>query len=587
MPYLRTVLPACGLALVAASSVAAQTAAADSPRPSIFLESVDVGLVNVTAVVTDGRGNPVLGLTREDFELLEDGEAVEITNFHAQDPAEHLASQLARGEALAAGARPDPPDVDVIQERRLNLVVYVDNFNMRPENRRRVLPQVLDFLQTRLARGDAVMVASYGPGLAIDQHFTRELALVEHALRGMDETVSARTADDLHRRQVLQHMRRAAEEGRQRDAYQYVRGYVQESSTELRRSMKALASVVRSLGGLPGRKAILYLSDGLPKRPGEDLYQVLADYFAVAGLELPGEPEQPTIDPSLEMLQEDQSKLFTGVIREANAGQVTFYTIDARGGKGESSLSADNPALAADSSGGIALDQLRTQTFQEPLIDLAVATGGSAVLNAFMVRERLHDVAADLDSAYSLAFRSRHGGDGKYHRIEVRVRRPGLVVRHRAGYFDKPEAVRIADRTFSSLLLGLGKNPLGVEVEVGKAERKGLRRYHLPLLVRVPLARVTLLPNGASHEGRLRFFLVVRDEDGGISDVHEFEYPVVVPAAELDRARGRELALLRTLEVRPGVPQVAAGVWDELSGADSYVLIKARVGGRSSSGAGG
>lgn len=578
MSTFRAVLAASALAVAGFFPAAAQTPAEPEPAErSMFVERVDVDVVNVTAVVTDDRGNPVLGLTREDFELLEDGVPVEITNFYAETAAELLEAQLARGEAAARGEAP-PKGSEFIQERQLNLVVYVDNFNMRPENRRRVLPEVLEFVQTRVARGDTVMVASYGTSLSIDQPFTRELYPLEEAIRASERRTAARTQDDLHRREVLQHIRRATEEGRQREAYQYLRSYVQSTTVHLRRSMEALGSVVRSLAGLPGRKAILYLSDGLPKRPGEDLYQVFADAFAVSGMQMPraGPLDEP-IDPSVEMLQEDQSHLFSSVIQEANAGQVTFYTIDARGGAGASSLPADQPDLTIGNAGTVALDQLRTQTFQEPLLDLAVATGGTAVLNAFRIRESLEDVHSDLESYYSLAFRSRHGGDGKYHRIEVRTKRPGLRVRHRAGYFDKPEVVRVADRTFSSLLLGLGKNPLGVELEFGPAERKGLRRYHLPVLVRVPLAQVTLLPNGAAHEGRLRFYVAVRDEEGGLSEVMDFEYPVVVPAAELERARGRELGFLRTLEVRPGVADVAVGVWDELSGADSYVLKTARL----------
>lgn len=58
---------------------------------SIFFEALDVNLVNVEVFVTDRKGVPVTGLTADDFELLEDGRPVEISNFYAVDggrPAE-------------------------------------------------------------------------------------------------------------------------------------------------------------------------------------------------------------------------------------------------------------------------------------------------------------------------------------------------------------------------------------------------------------------------------------------------------------------------------------------------------------------
>lgn len=48
---------------------------------SRFVDSVEAPLVNVDVVVTDRKGRPVGGLTREDFVLLVDGQPVEITHF--------------------------------------------------------------------------------------------------------------------------------------------------------------------------------------------------------------------------------------------------------------------------------------------------------------------------------------------------------------------------------------------------------------------------------------------------------------------------------------------------------------------------
>src|SRR5688572_25929801 len=54
----------------------------ENPEPTFF-ESIDVNVVNVEVYVTDKQGRRVQGLTRDDFQVLEDGKPVEITNFYA------------------------------------------------------------------------------------------------------------------------------------------------------------------------------------------------------------------------------------------------------------------------------------------------------------------------------------------------------------------------------------------------------------------------------------------------------------------------------------------------------------------------
>jgi hypothetical protein len=50
---------------------------------SAYFEEVAVEIVNVEVYVTDKDGNPVEGLSKDDFEVLEDGRPVELLNFYA------------------------------------------------------------------------------------------------------------------------------------------------------------------------------------------------------------------------------------------------------------------------------------------------------------------------------------------------------------------------------------------------------------------------------------------------------------------------------------------------------------------------
>ena len=257
---------------------------------------------------------------------------------------------------------------------------------------------------------------------------------------------------------------------------------------------------------------------------------------------------------------------------------MTFYTLSAAGNGGGSSLSSAYPDFSAGSGGRISLDQMRSMNLQEPLIEMAADTGGSSILNTLNFDKAFGNLATDFDSFYSLGYRSRRGGDGKYHKIAVKTKDPSLKVRHRAGYVDKPEQERVSDRTLSSLVLNLEKNPLGIDVDFGVPEKKNGSTYHLPVMVRIPFREVTLLPNGDNEQGRLRIYLAVQDEKGGISAPQEFSYPLTVPSDQLAAARDREIGWVTTLKIRSGVPKVAIGVWDELSGSESFVHKRVLVG---------
>ena len=568
------------LALSPLALVSGDPAGAQEEPTSIFIERVDVDVINVEVFVTGRDGRRVTGLAPEDFEIYEDGQRVEISNFYAVATEDRLMQDLARDRELIREGR--PPRLgrpELPEDQQLNLMVYIDHYNLRPQNQARILEQLEGFLEDRVAQGDNVMLVGYDRRLRVFQNFTRDREKIVSGLRKMRKVATHGQIDDLERRQVMLRMGRfpSATSGSVIGgqvlagddvsvAYQLVRSYVQRARNDLRYTLDALEKTASSLAGLPGRKAILYVSDGLPKRPGEELYQQMLDLF---GNSLPTAAGK-SLDPFIEALEQDETHLLGRITQQANAHQVTLYTLDARGAS-SGTLSAEYADLSAGTGGHTTIDNLRNMNLQEPLIELANATGGSSILNTRAFDSALGGLAQDFDSFYSLGYRSRHGGDGKYHRIDVRVKREGLKVRHRTGFMDKPEVERVADRTLSSLILDLEKNPLGVNIDFGVPEKQGRGTFLLPILIRIPFREITLLPNGEVEQGRLRIFLAVQDEDGGISKTHEFPYPLTVPREQVAVARDREIGYSAKLKVRRGVPKVAVGVWDELSGTESFI----------------
>src|ERR1700710_532042 len=130
-PALPLLLPLLVLAL-ATGPLRAQIQAGQP-----FLEQVEVGVVNVDVRATDASGRPVTDLGKGDFELLEDGRPVAITNFEAVNgerlPARPAPSQPA-GDSIPAPPPPSPP-TPIAEEQRLHLVIYVDNRNLQPAHR--------------------------------------------------------------------------------------------------------------------------------------------------------------------------------------------------------------------------------------------------------------------------------------------------------------------------------------------------------------------------------------------------------------------------------------------------------------------
>jgi hypothetical protein len=161
---------------------------------------------------------------------------------------------------------------------------------------------------------------------------------------------------------------------------------------------------------------------------------------------------------------------------------------------------------------------------------------------------------------------------GKYHRLEVKVRRPGVRVRHRQGFKELTTEERIANATVAALLLGRWQNPLRAYLEVGEPQRKSKGRYRVSVSVKVPLDRVTLLPGPGSHRGLLRVRVAFQGSEGagfGVGD--ELKVPIQIPDDRLEEIRRRHLTVKLDVDLDPGLHRLAVGVWDEVAAEASYL----------------
>ena len=545
-----------------APGLLAQDASGEDPKSSFF-ETLDVNVVNIEVFVNDKQGNPVTGLTREDFEVFEDGRPVAIQNFYAVADGQPVTLPETDGS-------PETPEraarlhlQEIPEDQRLHLVVYVDNFNIEPFHRNRVFRQLRAFLR-KLDPRDRVMLISYDRSLNIRQRFTEDPSLVNAALFELEEMTGGRLQANRERREILERIDQA-EDGTVMLAR--TRQYASSIMTDLRFTLEALRDTVSSVSGLAGRKAVLYVSDGLPMSPGRDVFfHVQRKYQEMSAI--------------LEAQQLDASRDFQTLVNQANSSGVTFYTIDASGLQSLTAGDAEHARASSVEGGGAFADDMHQDNLQSSIQYIAERTGGTAIVNVNDIGNLLGRVGADFKTYYSLGYSPARAGDGRYHEIEVKVARKGLTVRHRDGYRDKPVSQRMSERTASSLRHGVQSNPLGVGIRVGAVSPYDNDNYVVPFLIRIPLDKIVLIPRESVHEGRLQVYFTAMDEDGGVAEVQRDQISIQIPQQELEAARSKFYTYEAKLLMRPGKHLFGAGIHDELGAVASFVTTSVAAGPR-------
>jgi VWFA-related protein len=567
-----------------------------APAAPAFGESMEVNVVNVDVYVTDEQGKRVTGLKKEDFEILEDGKRVEILNFSSLEGGAEAGApaESAPAEAQAPGGSPDDA---------WSLVIFVDDANLQAAHRARALRQLREFLQDQIRPGDRVMLATYDMGLHVRVPFTSNFAVLGWGLDEISKLAARGEQNGRDRRQAVE-----AINAIQRDALSDpdpvpcplniatpAHAYAGARRQEVLNSLNALTLLVNSLSGVPGRKAVLHVSDGIPLTPGEEVFQYLAEICGGSGASGLGKSTDLSANGPDENAQRpfDLAELTPGSYRgisqapidaqtynlaknfqllasHANAHRVTLYTLQASGIQGtDASDTSFGPGerLQQFPSVGTALRNGLRNSLQL----LADETGGRAILNANQFLPDLSRMREDFVTLYSLGIAPTHNGDGREHRLTVTVKRPDLRLRYRQSYRDKPVLERSYDRTLAALYYGIEENPLDITVEIGEQAPAAGGQYSVPIRLHIPLFKLAILNQNETYQGKLRLMVVIRDQDGGTSPVRQVEVPLSIPRKEVLNAMGQYYVYNLTLNMKPGIQSVAVAVRDDIGATTSYL----------------
>jgi VWFA-related protein len=508
-----------------------------------FSEAIQVSVVNVDVFVTDKKGQPVTGLRKEDFQVLEDGKPVEVSNFYAEAGGTAPPPAARATVAVAAPAAPAERAVD----QRLRLVVFVDDVNLSAANRSRILQSVGTFLHHELKPGDEVMLIRYDERVKIQRSFTADTAQLDADLKAMLALPTDIRKYNQSLSQALNELYQSMNGGESVGpmAEAAMSNWAAQESSMVRGTLDALDGVVSWLAGVPGRKAVLYVSDGLPLVPGLDLFTIFTRAMTST--------QVYERTPSTMAQKFDLTKRFREMTAHASRNRIVFYPIEAYGTR---------------TSSGSLFDSVSDSNRQNGLRFLAEDTGGRELFNATDVAGALARVGDDLSTYYSLGYQPRRPGDEAEHKITVRVKSSRAAeVRYRQWYRDKAASEVVAERTLAVMRFGPEDNPLAATLEVGPGKQPG----ETLVRVKVPISKLYLDAKEGGREGHLRLYVVASGE-GSLTPVRQTRLATVeVPEAEAAAGSRREYTHEIAIPLKSGSYSLGVGVRDELAATTSYL----------------
>ncbi len=539
--------------------------------------------IMVDVVVRDRRGNPVTDLKPGDFELLEDGVPQEVGSvvFYgtpaaptdgASAPAQPAQASAGASAALtsARGVLPAPPPVIALVFDRLT-----------PEARALAYKAATEYVRRE---GNDALVGVFGIDLSLItyQTYTSDPQLLAKALDSLaSRSTSQFSSNASEMRDVAGRASSFSRAAQNMQAGASGPGGAQAGSAsgaaaaeaqlaemERRRletfevlerdqqgyaTTHGLLALINSMRTLPGRKSMIFFSEGLAIPPAvASQFRSLIDTanranVSIYAMDAAGLRTESTQRETANQINEAANRNF--LQRNPSA--------DVVGGAMTADLELNEDRLRADPHAG--LGQLTTET------------GGILVHNTNDLGGGFRRVDEDMRNYYMLTYVPANDRfDGQFRNIEVRVKRGGMEVAARKGYFAVREAGAQPVMAFEAPALAmLDTTPVpnafpvrAAAVRFPETDRPGLA----PVLVAVPASNLTYEPVDDGQAYRADFTVLVRFRDGENEIVRKLSqhYALNTPADKLDEIKAGQVLFFRQPELDPGVYGMETVVYDAI-----------------------
>jgi VWFA-related protein len=469
-----------------------------------FTFQTSTQLVVEDLIIKDKSGNPVTGLTKKDFMVLEDGKPQDVSFAEFQKledttipapPEEKPAlekrdekpapakTEVAKAEQVKSVTvnqiAPEKPGDIKYKDRRL-LVMFFDMTSMPLPDQIRAQTAAEKFLKTQMTKSDLMAIMTFSNDINVVEDFTDDRDLLLKDIKkltigegqGFDEQISDDSASDT--------------------AAAFTQDDTEFNIFNTDRQLSALESAVKMLGSLNEKKALVYFASGMTRNGTDNQAQL-----------------QATVNAAL----------------RAN---VSFYPIDARGLVASAPLGDATKASPGGSgmySGSSARSaQSDFQGQQETLYTLAADTGGKALLDNNDLSMGIQQAQKDMSSYYILGYYSHNDKlDGHFRTVKISMRDSALQARfskfdYRRGYYAGKEWKNFnsTDRERAlteALMLGDPITDITIDMEVDYF-RLAKDRYFVPIVAKIPGSELELARHGGADSTDMDLIGVIKDAAG-------------------------------------------------------------------------
>jgi len=539
----RMLLVVVSFALLFVPSIVAQ-----SYGPPPLTANIEVKVINVDVTVTDAHGRPVPGLTRNDFEIFEDGKLQKVTNF---DIIENSVLKIA-----GAAAAPDPAVPD---QFRRKFILLVDNNYIDKIQRDLALAQIDQFVDASFNGEHEWAIAMISQRLEVLHPFTANKAEIHAAI---DRIRNSGAFPEQHAldRSILSDRLRRMEVNNAADASllptvdyaKVVRFQAREQTYRalraIRNTARAVREMTRGYAASEGKKVLILLNGGMETNTTFSSYT------------------RDQADPEITEAQRQIGIALDEVVTEANASNFAVHIINAkRRGMIAPQHEVENQSsginLQAD-PGSKGNDPIDTTDVDSSQLTIALGTGGS--YSTKPVDASLAAVEALSSNFYSLGYSPRREDDRQYHSIKVRVKRTGVKVAHRMGYIDLSPDDRLEQSLQASFSAEEKLGSLPVKIEIGGAVPRG-DEMSLPVLATLPMQRLTVIPVDGRYVGRIHVYVSIFDSEGRNIGFNRQIQEVSISPADYQKVDGSAFRYKLNVHLKKGAFTIVMTLRDDLS----------------------
>jgi len=555
---MRQIVAVAAALLFAVSSQSQQKAQPQVEAPPPLVEKIDVSVVNVDVTVTDRRGQPVRDLTRDDFEVLEDGKLQPISNFYAVEQAQ--VKRDVRPQNVDAEPEPSP------ERFRRKVLVLIDNVNTSPHGRNVALDKLERFVNEHFDDGRYDWsIATIDKRVHVVLPMTsnkKTLHNVVADIRSMGTRKALKAPIEHSEFKSISGLATIKMDGLNTPPELTAKSTVdifddessfKEQSIYAHSSMESIVEAARAFGSSEGRKIILLVTGYLP-------------LGSLSPIDRSGDRNTRTGSHVGDIVRQDAEldTMRQMLVHEANASNTSIYIISAEG--------LDMPVVEGVNSMSDQPRQRSNTLDTSPMFWLAKQTGG-----AYMPGNRIDESFVDFDrrsaAFYSLGYMPLHADDGHYHRLTVRVKKHrDYQLQYRDGYSATSTDSQMTRTLQSALGAAMQPSTMTVKLIVGEPQYRGIVAL-VPIKAAMSMESLQYITDARGSRTRLHVYVSVFDPDGrNITLAKAFADISLQPN---ESATGPMTVTIPPLALAKGSYRVVVAVRDELT--DHVGLVTGRI----------